>query len=218
MKNKLAFLWIAALVSGLTGCANDAPDGDRGVPAGPADDTGAYTEFIYSSGDEDAVTVFKGPGVEAAPASGFGYQIYRDGDLISSGTITLEGANLSFHCGGYGDFPAEIDGDRISFRGNVKKDNGDQTHIPGGLNRERNTGPNPFLGTWFGFADHESALTMTEDGWTYTNKLGVRNSGAYTRTGDTAAFWYSAGPGVTKIRKNYAQMRIHTRGVEFIKN
>ncbi|MDR1970739.1 MAG: hypothetical protein LBQ46_02345 [Treponema sp.] len=61
---------------------------------------------------------------------------------------------------------------------------------------------------------------MTEDGWTYTNNLGVRDQGVYTRTGDTAAIWYSgqAIPQVTKIKRVYSAKRMHTQGEEYIKN
>jgi hypothetical protein len=199
---------MALASAGLTGCDTDPLDREAfGTPA-----------LAYSSSSEDAVILFREPGagVPALPAEGCTYQIFRDGNMISSGTITLAAGMLTFHCGAYGGFTAQISGDSITFTGNVKKDDGSQTTIPGSITRERDTGADPFPGVWYGFADHESTLTLSQGAWAYANNQGRRENGVYTRMGKTAAFWYSGKnlPHATTIVNN----RIHTQDVEFINN
>ncbi|MDR1970740.1 MAG: hypothetical protein LBQ46_02350 [Treponema sp.] len=106
MKGKLGFLGAMVLLFGITGCPDAPPDTEDAASKGDAL-KGDASEFVYSSAAEDAVIVFKESGVHAALAGGFGYQIFRDGGLISSGTISLEGPALTFNCGGYGPFPAK---------------------------------------------------------------------------------------------------------------
>jgi hypothetical protein len=169
-------------------------------------------EHTYSSSDEDMVIVFKEMGTRAVLESGFLFEIYYDGNIVSSGTIMVSEPTITFRGKG-GTFTASISGDIITFNDDIIKDDGGTLTPSGSFSKETQSGdPNPFVGIWNG--DDGSVLTVTEDTWRYDGP-DANVGGTYTRIGNTATYYFEGQtyPNVTRIINEV----FHTQSITFFK-
>jgi hypothetical protein len=200
-------------------------DGDGGSGGGGGD----QTDLTYSASTGDYVIVIKkassqtlsvatGAYLSQADSTG-SYQLYYNGDLVSSGTAIIISQTITFTCS-YGEgqtFSATINSVTISFTSTtIPTNNGRTITIPNVFSKQTGTGTNPFVGTWY---DGEGgSVVITQFTWAYSNRYSNRYNnlgGTYTHIGNTAAYrgYNSKHLYVTTIINGV----FHTQGLAFSK-
>jgi hypothetical protein len=236
MKGRSIFAGIISLVlvfgTMAVSCDNGTnPNTDTGDGTGTNDGTGNGTdngtgtdggaELTYISATEDLVIVFKEPAARVALATGTLYEIYKNGNIISHGTITVDsaGTTITFTTAGNKTFTATISGGAITFAGSIIKDDGGSLTVSGSLSKEAEKSSNPFVGTWDSNDQYGGTVTVTQDTWQYSNRYGDIARGTYTYIGNTATYretYNNYGPLDTRTYVTTIVNGVfHTKGIEF---
>jgi hypothetical protein len=215
MKGKSIFSIFAGIISLALIFGTMAVSCDNGTNSNPTtgSGSGSTTELTYSSATEDLVIVFKEPEARAALASGTSYEIYKDGNRVSHGTITVTDITITFTTAGNQTFTANISNGAITFVGTITiiTDNGGSLTVSGSLTKEAQNSSNPFVGTWD--SNVGGTLIVTQNTWQYS-RIGSSFGGEYTYIGNTATYWYTGNtqhPYVTRLINGV----FHTQGDTF---
>jgi hypothetical protein len=195
MKNKLVFSSVIglALILGILAVSCGSSGGN---------DTAVITpDLTFSCDSEDIVIVFKeaggSPNIRAVTelADGtYDYEIFKDGKLILTGTVTLSGTTLTFTCSydNTTQFIGTISGDTITFAGSqpvVLDDGTPETAGATNFYKQSQDGDNPFPGIWDG--SNGGTVVVRQSTWAYSHPNGDRKNGTYTYVGNVANYRYS---------------------------